>query len=80
MLGFQQTHTATKQVQQGSWIFGKEFSTGKRKNTSRAWIFIFKYHECLTILKLKNITFRLKEVISNSIPQNQQITEDGQEI
>ncbi len=80
MLGFQQTHMATKQVQQGFRIFGKEFSTGKRKNASRAWIFIFKYHEWLTILKLKYITFTPKEVISNSIPQNQWIIEDGQEI
>jgi hypothetical protein len=31
MLGSQQTHMAKKQVQQGFWIFGKEFSTGKRK-------------------------------------------------
>jgi hypothetical protein len=45
MLGFEQTHMPTKQVQQGFRIFGKEFSTGKRKNAPRAWIFIFKYHE-----------------------------------
>jgi hypothetical protein len=31
MLGFQQTHMATKQVQQGFRIFGKEFSTGKKE-------------------------------------------------